>query len=218
MSASETIDRMLNRILPGENIIISSRIQLYSTGVKAKLRNAEFALTNLENLYHQENNSIFIPDFTTLESIHFYIDSFFAFLYSAFDVIAQVINQKLRIGIDENKVSIKKIKGELEQYHNGTIIQQNISDLIVTNFFKNLERYRNCSTHRRQIYIESKTTTKSGTPAYSVSGPLIEINRLLCDNPLTLTPTMRQKRELLHTCSAMLKRANSEISNIAKKL
>ncbi len=218
MDVYADIESMSNRILQGESEEISALIQIYSQGVKTKLRNAEFALTMLNNLAGQSDKSIYIQGFTVLDSIHFYIDSFFAFLYSSFDVIAQVINQKLKMAIDEQQVHFKRVKRELEQNHQGTKLQQILSKLLATNFFINLERYRNCSTHRRQIYIESKTTTRSGTPGYSVSGPLTIIERLLCDNPLAIKPKLSQKRELMTYCSKMLKRAEIEITKIAKTL
>lgn len=212
------IESMSNRIIRGESKKIAALIQLYSQGVKTKLRNAEFALTMLRNLAGQSDDSIYIPGFTVLDSIHFYIDSFFAFLYSSFDVIAQIINQKLNMAIDEQQVSFKRVKSKLDQNYQGTILQQICFKLLATTFFINLERYRNCSTHRRQIYIESKTTTRSGTPGYSVSGPLTIIERLLCDNPLILKPKLSQKKELIIYCSKMLKRAKIEIDKIAKTL
>jgi hypothetical protein len=64
--------------------------------------------------------------------------------------------------------------------------------------FKNLDRYRNCSTHRRQIYIEEETKQVKGTAGYesSSTGPVITVVRTLCDNPLGLNPKTDQKRKI----------------------
>ena len=50
MSVYERIDEMSERLTQGEPRHISNRIGLYSEGVKAKLKNAEYALIKIKEL------------------------------------------------------------------------------------------------------------------------------------------------------------------------
>lgn len=219
MSVYENIENLSIRLSENEPERIAKRIKLYFSGVSAKLRNAEYALARLKELSPQSDvTSSDDSDFLISQQISFYVDSFFAFLYSSFDVIAQVINQKLRIGENEKAVSIKRIKRKIDDNHTGVAIQPILNDLLRSNFFKNLDKYRNCSTHRRQIYIQEKTVTISATPGYSTTGDMTSVERLLCDDPLLLNPTVRQERILVDYCNRMLVRSKNEISNIANNI
>src|SRR5262249_10145789 len=82
--------------------------------------------------------------------------------------------------------------------------------------FKNLERYRNCSTHRRQIYIE--TTTRSATPGYKATGLVLSIVRHLCDDPLATNARTKQKRELLLYCTGMFDWVQKQLTKAIQQL
>jgi hypothetical protein len=180
------------------------------------LKNAEYAFSKLKEFYNQNDSSISTSGFATSDILHFYLDSFFAFLYSAFDVVAQVLNQKLKLGIDEDKVSFKSVERKLKQDHPGLTTYYCARRILRSRFFKALDKYRNCSTHRRQIYIQSKTTHVSGTPGYTTSGELFRIERIICDDPLTLNPTVNKNKELITYCSDMLKKIPKRNNNISK--
>lgn len=217
-SVYDDIEVMRQRIIQGENPRIAGLIVLYSSGVSAKLRNSEYALFMLSALAPEVPSSTSTAQFTAHERIQFYVDSFFAFLYSTFDVIAQVVNQKLKLGLDERGVSFKSVKNVLDQLHAGTPIQQIFTSIINSPFFKNLDKYRNCSTHRRQIYIKSETVQTLETPGYNVTQPIPKVAHILCDDPLALRPTIRQNREMLAYCSKIITRVKKEISGLSKIL
>ena len=193
------IEDLFNRITEGEPQTYLRKINLYLSGIIAKLRNAEFALNSLIEYKDSFDNltSSDESDFTVGDKIHFFTDSYFAFLYSAFDVSAQVINQKLRLQINEHQVSLKKVKLQIDRSHPSHGLKDMLDQLIRTRHFRNLDKYRNCSTHRRQIYIVTTTVTVSETPGYTATGDLSHVLRFLCDDPLTLTPTTNQDRELI---------------------
>jgi hypothetical protein len=218
MDVFEIIRRMENNIIQGLSQDTSDRICLYSSGLKAKLTNAEYAFYRLNELSGESDSSISTSGFGTGEIIHFYLDSFFAFLYSAFDVMGQIVNQKLNLSIPEDKVSFKKVNQILDQNHAGIRIQQLFGTILNSRFFKELEKYRNCSTHRRQIYIQSRTTLISGTPGYTTSGDLTRIERIICDDPLTLIPTVIKNKELIGHCLNMLIKAKEILIKISKAL
>ena len=220
MEVYDIIKEMAERISANEPTRVSKRIKLYSSGVIAKIQHANYALTKLKELSTQSdisstNQTI---EFAVSERLHFYIDSFFAFLYSSFDVIAQVINQKLHLNKDERKVSINSIRDEINNSHSGIPLNTILNQLFRSNCFKNLDRYRNCSTHRRQIYIRVETRTIEGTPGYSSTGELTTVKYLLCDNPLSLNPIVKQERELISYCENMLNRVSKEIISISNNL
>jgi len=218
MDPYEKIDEMCNRLIESESSQrISARIKLYSSGVKAKLRNAEYALSQIIDLYNESDStsSSDDQDFSVTNKLFFYVDSFFAFLYSTFDVMSQVINQKKRIGKDERKVSFKGIKGKLDQSNQLKNLFERISN---KRYFRNLEKYRNCSTHRRQIYIQSITVIISETPDYNVTGDITKVRRIICDDPFSLNPTIDQDRELIKCCTNILNKVKSEIINISDNI
>ncbi len=220
MEVYDIINEMAERISVNEPTKVSKRIKLYSSGVIAKIQHADYALTKLKELSAQSDASSTNQniEFTVSERLHFYVDSFFAFLYSSFDVIAQVINQKLHLNKDERKVSITSIKGAIDNNCSGITLNTILDQLFRSNWFKNLDKYRNCSTHRRQIYIRAKTITIEETPYYNATSELTTVERLLCDDPFSLNPTVRQERELISYCENILNHVSEEIIIISNNL
>lgn len=220
MDVYEKIDEMSERLQQNESKKISGRIDIYSNGVKAKIKNAEYALLKIKNLSPRKNE-LKDPgeeDFCVFDKINFYLDSFFAFLYSTFDIISQVVNQKCNIGEDERRVSFKCIKDRLNDNCPGTEIQKLFDKLSGKHFLKNLDKYRNCSTHRRQIYMKTDTHETSETPGYELTESMLTVKRTICDDPLILYPKIRQERELVPYCTKMLEKVKSEIIDISKKI
>ena len=107
MNFYERIKPITETLTTGEPPTFSRKIQLYINGIYAKLQHTEFALQNIIILKNLPDSYTLPTDdnYAVQEGIHFYTDSFFAFLYSSLDVTAQVINQKLRLNIDEKRVS-----------------------------------------------------------------------------------------------------------------
>ena len=208
---------MARRLKVGESHRIADSISLYSEGAKAKLRNAEFALQSLEELCPLSDTSTSTDksELPVPRKVEFFVDSFFAFLYSTFDVIAQVINQKLRLQIDEHNVSFKGVKKKLLNGTPQPAVGQVLDRISQSHWFVNLEKYRNCSTHRRSICINTKSLTESLTPGYSSSGSVSRVTRLLCDNPLVRKPCFSQTREVVTYCRDLMQKAKGGISHIS---
>ena len=96
------------------------RIELYCEGLKAKARQADYALRELSKLENQTDNTVTPtdPDEPLIqERVEFYCDTFWAFLYSCLDVLGQITNQAIRLGLDEKDVSFKRIANTLQNNH-----------------------------------------------------------------------------------------------------
>ena len=220
MTHSETIAGLAESLSKKVPKRYKQKIILYTNGISAKLSNACYSHSNLIALKNlpDEYSSTDELDIPVSDRIHFYTDSFFAFLYSSFDVTAQVINQKLRLGIDEHKVSIKRVKDEIDRITPAPPLKRLLDLLFKSKYFKNLERYRNCSTHRRQIYLKTTTVSVSETPGYNSTAKLTEVKRILCDDPLSLNPTVKQNRELISYTSELYNKVEKEVILILKNI
>ncbi len=216
MDYKKSIEDTTEILISGLPPTIQSKIKLYSQGAISKIVNAEYALNKLKELNIADDTTTSTTSENELPpaiKIYFYLDAFFAFLYSVYDVSGQIINQKLRINYDEHKVSLKRIKILLDRRFNGSPAQTNLENLLKTRYFVNLERYRNCSTHRRQICIQIEKKAIEITPGYTSTSVFNSTTRVLCDDPLKINPTFSQNRELISYCETMLNRTKLEILN-----
>jgi Cthe_2314-like HEPN len=215
MSAHDDLDAMVGRLTSAHTKARNRLIRLYALGVKAKLRQAEYAFQRLEELVPQAEP---VPpaDFAVAERVEFYVDSFFAFLYSSLDVLGQVINQAHKLGLDERKVSFNTVETKLKTAAAGTPLQTRLSKLSGSHLIGNADNYRNCSTHRRQIYIQVKKTEFTGTAAYDATGPVVTVTRILADNPLDHHPRVDQQREILAYCKRVLKYVQDAVSELSE--
>jgi len=175
------------------------KLELYCEGLKAKSRQAALALSELAKLENQTDNNVTSTDSDEpkiQERVEFYCDTFWAFLYSCLDVLGQVTNQAKKLGLDEKQVSFKKIASNLQSNHTGSAEDLAFQKCLRSISFKNLDRYRNCSTHRRQIYICTKTQTVEHSTGYQTmtTGDNVTVERILCDNPLDIIPRTSQNR------------------------
>lgn len=199
----------------------NKKIFLYSLGVKAKLKHAEIAYEMIRDLtfrIESSTDSTLPEPFSIQEKTHFYVDSFFAFLYSAFDVVSHVVNAKYKLGMSERKTSFDSVNRELSKNKNGTAIQLLYGKISRKQYFLALDKYRNCSTHRRQIYIKTIRTTVTTTPGYDASTTMQGTQNILCDNPLSLKPKISKNRELIFYCGEMLRSVMDEVENIFSSL
>jgi len=177
------------------------KVRLYAAGLRAKIRQAQLALQRLSEYDNRSDETITSTgqeEFSITEQVHFYCDTFWTFLYSSLDVMAQLVNQALSLKLKERDVTFKRVKSKLDRSKSGSPIEKRFADCIRSKAFKNLDRYRNCSTHRRQIYMTEETKSVKGTAEYksSTTGGIVTVVRTLCDNPLKLSPRTTQNRRI----------------------
>jgi hypothetical protein len=184
------------------------------------LKQAEYSLEMIRELSTQTvyTTTTESTNYTVNDKLAFFVDSFFAFLYSTFDITSQVVNQKLRLKIDEKQVIFKEVNKKLTNKHSGKPTQRVYKTLSNSRKFKRLHKYRNCSTHRREICIKEGVQIESVTPCYSSSGPLMAVKRLICDDPYSLNPSFDENHELVKYTSDMLQWVNSQIFVILRSM
>ena len=176
-------------------------LKVYCEGLKAKAAQADFALQQLGDLENQSDatrTSTDPSEPTIQQRVEFYCDSFWAFLYSCLDVLSQIANQALKLGLDERQVSFKKVKSHLEATMRGTSQDRAFHSCFRRNAFKNLDRYRNCLLHRRQIYVKTEIHLEQHSAGYqtTTTRDTETVVRVLCDNPLDPTSRTTQRRRI----------------------
>jgi hypothetical protein len=200
MTVYEKIE-LLQSIISNGGLPQRNKLNIYSEGLKSKLTQTEYSLQRLNEIVPQIASATTVKTvsgkfITNDEQIYFYLDSFWSFLYSCLDVLAQIINIKCNLKLAENDVTFNKISKlasldpkiaiEIKQINKGT-------------HYKNLKKYRNCSLHRRHIAIKTSTKTDTISAGYaSTSSNFSE--RIICDDPYLLKPKFTQKRKIETYC------------------
>lgn len=169
--------------------------------MKTKILQTEIALDRLKQFGEKTDESISSTgedSFLIRDQVAFYCDSFWVFLYSSLDVLAQIANQCMKLDYSEDEVSYKKLKGKFNSETKYKGIYTKWRKCLDSKAFKNLERYRNCSVHRRQICIFEDSTSTKITPGYSssVASNIQSVVRTLCDNPYELNPKKRNTKTI----------------------
>jgi hypothetical protein len=206
---------------------------LYAEGVKAKLQQAIFCLDNLQTLDIQQEEGVNIlggstgptqQELLTIDQmVSFYCESLWTSLRATLDILSQLINQVCSLGINEKSVDFKKVSAKLTSITSGTLLEKAVMRCLSSKEFQNLEEYRHCSTHRRQVYIQTRETTVqiSGTPgyeSYSGSSEQRRIQRYLCRNPWALTPNVDDSRPVVRFCEGLLLRISKHFQTITYHL
>lgn len=228
MEVEKKIGFLLKRIESGSQV--APETYLYTEGVKAKLGQCLFCLGRLRNLELLESEETMQdgasgPGMATVltvdEEVSFYCESFWVSLRAALDILGQLINQLRVLGLNERNVDFKQVANRLGNIAGGTLLAKAVGRCIRSRGFKNLEEYRHCSMHRRQVYIEKRVLTiqTSGTPGYfsdsATSSLERKINiRCLCGNPWELTPVVDSGTTVLASCENFMERIEDHIGTI----
>ena len=122
------------------------KISLYTEGLRDKLKQAHLAIESMNSLSLEVDSSSAEKDFSILDKAHFFCDAFWAFSYASLDVAAQIINQSERLQLNEREASFKAVYNRIDSK---SAIRHEMQKIQKRNFFKNLEKYRNCCLHRR---------------------------------------------------------------------
>ncbi len=218
MKEINEIKKLCDKLKKGESKKRDRKIEIYSSGVKAKLVNTYYSLQMIKELYDKiDETSTSSDNIQVADKLYFYVDSFFTFLYSSLDIVSHILNNYYNLGYDEKIICFKQINNQLKKYNGNLKVISKIDSILRSNYFKNLYSYRNCSTHRRQISLIFKTRKTQITGGYSTDD-FTEVKILICDNPLTTYPKTKQGRELIDYCSKIFEHFFKNIKTIIENL
>jgi hypothetical protein len=200
----EKVFKQIDGLLARSKEVVSKsrqeKIKLYSEGLKTKLSQVQYALARLESFNNRTDDmesTTDKDDASITQKVNFYCDTFWTFLYSSLDVLSQIINQALKLGLDEENVKFKSVEGKLQgNAHKSLSVAKKYSECRNSHCYSNLDKYRNCSIHRRQIFIVETITKQKTTPGYSTASEITTVTRFLCDDPLTVKPKINQNRDI----------------------
>ncbi len=231
MIAEGKLDKLLQRI--SGTTSATPKVSVYVEGVKAKLKQAKFSMERIRYLEGIAEDDISLESTTgpsmprTLtidEKVQFYCESLWVSLRAALDILAQLINQLRRLNIQEKDVDIKGVGKRLAGNYRNTLLEKAVTNCLKSRAFNKLERYRHCSTHRRQVYIrtEKLKASISGTPGYYSDSILpteiVTVKRHICSNPGDIKPKVNLNKSVGDFCEEILNKIDDNIGVIAHRL
>ena len=137
------------------------RIQLYGQGLLYRIMEVRLTF----NFIHQLGSKY--PQPADRDRIHLYSDSFWAFTRSSFDILGQILNQTQNLGINESGCHFGTVVDRLKHTNPADPLTLALDAIYNHPEYQALNSYRNCSLHRRQVYLEGRKTEKDyGTSGY----------------------------------------------------
>lgn len=202
--------------------------KMYAEAVKAKFQQARWSLDVLrviEHLPNEEGNitsSDVLSRMSTDYRIIFFCECFWDFLRSSIDILAQLVNELRLLGIDEDTVSFSKVFKVMGQSSlSATPLFKALHSCEHSWAFNELNSYRHCSTHRRQVCIFRDPVSNPqpiGKVYEYISTSIPSVNRYLCSNPSSLHPRPSKKRPLVAHNDEILRAIEKRLSTIVNRL
>lgn len=190
-------------------------LRIYSEGVKDKLRQAERALVNIKQITQGSIGAV--PDSERELEIAFMIDAYFAFTRAAYDVMGQWVNQASELGLDERSAAFKAVADALDKQPGSSALAAVLRQIRKSNYFCQLDDYRNCCLHRRSICVRSQSTKSKLTAGYRTTAPVVHELFELCDDPLALNAKFVRQLEVSSYCESMLVHVEKHMVRICKE-
>ena len=225
MTVEESIQTLLEKL--AYRRLLTDKATLYARQVEAKFKNARYSLDKLREFglpVATGSSTASSALLDTDELINFYCDCFWDFLRSSIDVLAQLINERTSLGMDETDVDIKKVAAH-PRLASFAQLKTSVKYLLSLRVFKRLEQYRHCSMHRRQVYIKTIEQKESilGTRGYSATTSDAEMPTYvsyLCRDPqdLTTTPDVDDSRTVDMFCQELLEKLQNQMVAIINRL
>lgn len=206
----------------------TNKANIYTEAVKAKFCQARWSLDTLREIEHlpnEEGNSASSDVFSRIsidDKIVFFCECFWDFLRSSIDILAQLINELQSLRIDEDIVSFYRVLNVMKQPPMSvTPLSTALRSCERSWAFKELNSYRRCSTHRRQVCIFGVPVSNPqplGRVYEYMSTSTTSINRYLCSNPSRLRPRPSFKRPLIAYNEQILEEIEKRLSIIVNRL
>jgi len=231
ISIEANVDKLVNRL--NRTGRLSPSTTLYTEGIKGKFCLARYCVEALTNIEHLDESVIQIKGSTGVvecvigidDQVLFYCDSFWNILRSSIDILGQLINELKAIGIPERQVYFTNVNTVIQSQYRNTPLQKAMRSLTRSQAFKDLNEYRRCVTHRRQVYVQKDeqniTYSSSGTPGYiyaDFSTTEKVTNRYLCKNPWDIIPIVDRNRPVSSFNKQLLEKIEKRLSTIISRL
>ncbi|MBK8947190.1 MAG: hypothetical protein IPM32_18270 [Ignavibacteriae bacterium] len=197
------------------------RVILYANGIESKNKQASFALALINSLSNQTpSNTRDAYGYDDYDKIHFYSDTFWALERSILDVLSQIVNQTENLGLDERSCDFTRVINYIQANHNHSPLLPLLSTLRNLQEYTQLDEYRNCSMHRRQVYLEYQQTSRAyTTPGYgNASGSVISHEWIVCENPLDVIPAITLRRLITPYCQNIFDIIENNVKTILNNL
>ena len=227
MRLESAVEELLRRNTPSriKEKAKRTRLTVYARGLLAKWEQAQFAIIQMSVLLTSnairtaEDSSTSGENFTELQKMEFYNDCFWTFMYSCYEIVAQVVNQAESLGLSEEKVSFARVKKEMAQRNQDLKVSKELDNIQKSRVYKNIYKMRNSSEHRRPICLNETITTKTiSRPYENASGPVNKRVVLLCDDPMSINPHFNKERSLVDYCTEILMKAERQLEIVLNKL
>lgn len=198
------------------------RTIMYAEGLRSRLDQIKYCLGQIETLegpVRGQTSSQEDPAIDDELRAEFYCDSFWTWVYSALDILGQIINQTENLGMDENKVNFNQVIKKLHTSSQSHPVLFHLDNMNKSHVRKWMVSYRNCANHRRPICIWHERHEQNITRAYQTStGPVVQIVRYICDHSVALKPNPQRREELIPRCDRALKLFQKRLTPIIKNL
>jgi hypothetical protein len=205
----------INNLLPKLVGDANRHKQIYAHGIAEKWRYVLYSLDKIRQLDASP------PEYTAFGSldyeaeIRYFCDNLWTSLHSTLDVLAQLANTTIANPLDEENTDFATMVNHLNQTQAGSQLQNRLDKLKRSRVYRNLRELRRCITHRRSVYIETQTTQASGTPGYQIATSSIPmVKRIICDDPLALTPSVSKGRELVPFSQDIVNKVSDHVDRI----
>ncbi len=203
-------------------------VMMYTEGLKQRLIQIKFCLAQLQQL--DERTWLKTADSSTSvldldEMAQFFCDTFWTWVYSSADILAQIINQTENLGLDEGDVSFHAVLTPLRQQQARSGLWDSVDRLERSWVRSWMKTYRNCANHRRPICLIHES--RKLTPGYrtkqdssiTTTGPIQPaVQRFICDHSVALTPNIGKKIKLRERCETASRMLNERIEAVVKTM
>ena len=209
--------------------LLTLKVNVYLEAIKAKFHQTQWSLNVLREIEHTPNveGSTTSPEvwnkISTNDKIVFFCECFWDFLRSSIDIVAQLINELRSLKIDEDDVSFYTVRDKMIPSMSKTLLFKALVSCEHSWAFKELNSYRHCSTHRRQVCIFEQPSSPQPQPLtrvyeYMSGSTAVIMNRYLCSNPSSLRPRLSLKRPVVAHNERILKEIERRLSIIVNRL
>ena len=229
-SLSEECESLINR-----QATLGSRkkhnLSIYVASLAERFASMDYALAELCKycrLPGQSTTESYNPFVDHQQKRDFYANCFWAFGYSAFDVVAHVVNLIHPVVKDETQVSFVRAAYGYGSISKAQLTGDPLPGPVLTKikkttekrYFKRLKSYRQCSLHRRAVCVCEEMTKVSLSVPYAGSKAEVEprVVTWICDDPDKMTPKFSLKRRLEDEAGKLRSSIETDITEMVRLL